>query len=242
MIKLNEPFQLDSNNLWYLDMTNVNLTPVIFEKEQGRYPKSSFWKIDNMEDYLIKNIKSSYLFFNQVRTKKYLKLLQDKQDVLSNIDFPVGYSIDNNKLKGFIIPYYSNAISLENFINQYSYSDITKFYQHDGIIEQNIIAICLDILELIRNMYDKGILYFDIHSGNFLLYNNEIKIIDFDPRYMLFNSKKDENLRIMLSNYVVFVRSFLRKLGYKDVLLNYGEDFYETEKRVLGLQKRLERK
>ena len=60
------------------------------------------------------------------------------------------------------------------------------------------------------------------------------------------NSNRQEydygkNYYQMLISYATLVETVLCKFGFKNVLFNSGEDFFETEKRVKYLGKTLER-
>ena len=101
-------------------------------------------------------------------------------------------------------------------------------------------SLLLDILDLISKMYDKGIYYLDIHSGNFLLYNNDVKVIDFEPGHVYFRDR-EWNLKIMLNNYAILVERIRKRFGFKEIFFHSGIDFYNTEYNVKELKKRLER-
>ena len=104
----------------------------------------------------------------------------------------------------------------------------------------NLICMLLDILNLISKMYDKGVSYLDIHSGNFLFYNNGIKVIDFDYGYVLFD-KKDKYFDRIIRNYDMLVETICRRFGFKDILFNRDDTFMETEHHVKSLKRELRR-
>ena len=131
-MNLDEPFQKDKHGLYFIDSKDVTLTPFHFSEVKRPYaPKRDFYYIDKVDDYIIKDTTDLPRFFNGIRTKKALKKYMDKQESIKEVDFPVGYYIDNDKIKGTIVPYYKNAISIMQLSNYHTFDQLKEYYLHD---------------------------------------------------------------------------------------------------------------
>ena len=225
MQELSPPFRKDHNNLWYINAHDVKTSEIIFHDLVKSYgERRHFYKIDGIDNYVIKDSTMYPLTFNRIKNLSLLKNLSCRQEEFTNIDFPVAYYQSFKMLKGIIIPYYEDSISLRKLI-----------YLHS-----NLITLLLEILELIVSMYDKNICYLDIHSGNFLLYNNSVKVIDFEPGYVYFQ-KKDKYYNRMAKNYAMLVERICHRFGFKEISVKPEGTFLETETKVKALRKELER-
>ncbi len=241
IMELEQPFKLDRRGIWFLDDNDIKVEQMFFQQFNKPYSdRASFLKIDGIDNYIIKDCTVYPYFFNCYRNLKLLKKLNKKQKDIDNIDFPVAYYKSEDKLKGIVIPYYKDAVSLTKLISFYSFDDLKNYYNHDNDEINNLISLLLEILELLKSMYDKGVFYLDIHSGNFLIYDNGVKVIDFEPGHVFFRDK-NWHLKIILNNYSLLVDRIRRKYNFKEVFFHSGEDFYNTEMNVKALKKRLER-
>ena len=241
MKELGEPFKKDKNNLWYISDKDVDVESFTFNDIVKSYQgRTSFYHINGVSDYVIKDTTLYPLLFNTIKTKKLLKEFMDRQNLFDDIEFPVGYYQINNKLKGTIVPYYEDSLSIRKFIYLHKFIELKEYYNHDSDEVDNLITLFLNILELISKMYYKNIVYMDIHAGNFLFYNNEIKVIDFEYNYIHFTSNKLKYYDTLINSYASLVRTVLRRQDFGEVHFQSGEDFYETERKVKSLRKTLE--
>lgn len=242
MIELDKPFKLDKNGLWYINSNNVNLTSFKFPEIGKSYEeKPQFFKIDGINDYIVKDTTMYPFFFNGKRTISILKKLQEKQQYFDDIDFPIGYLKGKDGIKGTIVPYYRKATSLRDFIYLKRLNDLESIYNHRIDEIDNLITLFLDILDLISKMYYQNMVYLDIHSGNFLFYKNNVKVIDFEVGYVYFTDNKTKYYERLIKNYTMLVEKICNRLGFKEILLYPGEGFMETEYKVKALRKELER-
>ena len=132
--------------------------------------------------------------------------------------FPIAYYQENSKLRGLVIPYYDKGISIRNVIKSNKTEKFMSLYNHSNNLEENFMYLYLEILSLLEKMYQEKISYLDIHGGNFIIYQNQIKVIDFDPRYVKFNNMfyesyiinkychliNDLNISFKLKNKLIF--------------------------------------
>lgn len=236
-----EPFRKDRNGLYYLDSRDIKIEELYVKQMSGSYQdRAHFFAIKGIDDYIIKDSTMYPYFFNRPRNLKLLKRLVDKQSEFDNIDFPIAYYKSFNILKGIVIPYYKDSASISELIYLHTFDELKNFYNHESDEIDNLISLLLDILELLSSMYDKGIYYIDVHSGNFLIYNNSVKVVDFEPGHVYFTDK-EWHLRLILYNYALLVDKIRRKYGFKDIFFRSGMDFYNTEYYVKDLKKKLER-
>ena len=240
-MELEKPFMLDKNGLYYLDPKTKIEEIFINDFNKNSNNRVSFYKIDGIDNYIIKDCTLYPYFFNRLRNMNLLKELVKRQDQFDNIDFPVAYYERLKMLKGIVIPYYEEAITVRKLITFHYFGDLINYYCHDSNEMDNFICMLLDILTLIRIMYEKGIHYIDPNPGNFLVYNNIMKVIDFEPNYVFFDKNYDKHMQSTLRRFGEMVNYILLRFGFKNVVFYVGRDFSNTEKNILELRKRLER-
>ena len=236
---LGKPFIQDHKGLFYVDNENIDPKPFYFNEVTSNFDyRRAFYHINGVDDYIVKDTKRLPLFFNQTRTKKILRNFMEKQNSFKDIDFPVGYYLNNGKIEGTVITNYTGANSVKVLTNVYKFENLKEFYNHEDDDFRNLVHLCLEILRLIREMFDGDIVYTDINSGNFLVYNNSVKVVDFEPDYVHFTKNKNRYLKLLLSNYNLLVNYILRHYKFYDLpYYSPGESFYEAENRVKYLIK-----
>lgn len=238
MLHLGKPFKEDNKGLFYIDSKDVEIKEFNFNEVTNNYRKRRvFYHIEGVDDYVIKDISMFPVYFNEYRNKKMLKNLQINQDKFNDIDFPVAYFIDKKKVVGTVVPYYKGSESLKVLSNVYKLEKLKEFYNHSDGEVSNLIEMCLEVLELIKHMYDENIIYTDINAGNFIVYNNTIKVVDFEPSYVHFKKNKNNYLSLLLSNYNLLVNYIWKHYGFRDMPYNPGNNFREAECMVKSLYK-----
>lgn len=114
------------------------------------------------------------------------------------IDFPYGVITNDNRIVGQVIPYYDESCEISNFEQ----------------INGNPYSLLLDAYYLIKELYDHGIFYMDIHEHNFVITPKEIKLIDFDCDFIQFKSRfatfNDYYEKTILCNFKYMVSCILR--------------------------------
>lgn len=169
--------------------------------------KSRFFTIDSTDEYIVK------YHLEKLNNKEVLQMLEKVYSInackLSNIDFPIGYYKENDKIRGLIIPNYPFTVSLRHAV---IHNNIDKYYNHSEDKRENVLYLLNDILKILENLYDNDIIYTDINPGNFVFWQNEIKIIDFDPKY-IFYKENDFYFKMMLWNYRDLVCYVCKRCG-----------------------------
>ena len=74
-----------------------------------------------------------------------------------------------------------------------------------------------------------------------MFYNQSIKLVDFEPKFIYFSDKKNNHYKEILRNYALLVTSIWLRLGYKDVFYNSGDSIDEAKIRVKCLGRGLKR-
>ena len=172
--------------------------------------KALFYKINSTNEYIIKH------HLDHLNKRNILKMLLMFYNIggnnLNNIDFPIGYYKENKKIQGLIIPNYPYAPSIRDVVEN---DNISKYYYHCDNDKDNVLYLLSEIFKILKDLYDYGIIYTDINPGNFLIYNNEVKIIDFEPKYLFKREKDKDNfyLKMLLFNYKSLINYICRRRG-----------------------------
>ena len=193
--------------------------------ENERYYQNGFYPLDSTNDYIIKYTYTPYTKKEREAYKEMLVNLNSKQKDIKNIDFPIGYFRQRRKLMGLIIKYYQNSISCDNIFKHQDIEEVGKYYYHDEDSIRNLFLLLDDVLKLVYEMFENGIYYSDLNSGNIVLDNNQVKIIDFDPRFVKFDNK-DMRLKTIMSTYGWLIRDVVK---YFDFPYHFDEGFNNFE-------------
>ena len=186
--------KMDNYGFLYLDEEYHFKNKIMYD--ESRNTKSIFFKIDSTDEYVVKYHKE------KLNRREVLRMLfhfyNVKNNSLNNIDFPIGYYKENNHIKGLIVYNYQDAVSLRQVIIN---NNLSCYYNHSLNEQENVLLLLNDILKIIEDLYNNGIIYTDINPGNFIIYKNEVKIIDFDPRYLFYEDDEDCYLKKTMANY-----------------------------------------
>ena len=241
-MEIKELFKMDKKGLLYLDSRDIKIDEISFREIKKSYRnKRQFFKIEGIDNYIIKDSTLDPFFFNTSRNKQLLEGLVKRQKDIPEVDFPIGYYQDKGKMKGTIIPYYYDSVSLRKIIYLHNFEDLKDYYNHESNEINNLINLLLKILDLVSKMYYNGVIYLDVHSGNFVIKDNDIKVIDFDPGFVFFKDKDHDHYERILMNYATLVETICRRLNFKPILFNPECTFMETERKVKKLKRELER-
>lgn len=194
MLRVPMEAKRDYNGLFYIDNDYFKQYPLYFDNYIEKNERSSFYELISTSDYIIKCGRK----LNRKKVINMLLKFKEYQEYIKKTDFPIGYYEEDNIIKGLIIPYY-NSPSLLNIKRTHDLGELSKFYYHDDNSIHNLYLLCLDIIDIIEEMYCNEIYYTDIHDGNFVFKDNNVKLIDFDPNLVFFSdNKKRENYNYMM--------------------------------------------
>ena len=238
MRELPKNIKKDIDDLLYLDIDNINLTPLIFDElKKFDCNYSKFYTIDGNKDYILKYTPYP-IILRKTRTLNMLRNMYYYQDNIKKVEFPIGYYQKDNKFEGTIIPFYEKAISIRKFIYNSSLLDLFKYYNHDSDEITNLISLYLDILDILKELYDENIVYLDIiHGGNILLYKNEVKLIDYEPGYIKFTDNPNHYYKRIMEGYSNLINYINYKLNIKNVLFYSDDNFNKTKDNIKRLEK-----
>jgi len=236
-------FKLDEDNLWYVDDKDIKKSPIYFPKVGVFYNRNvqCFYKVEGIDNLIIKNTRKYPLLFNQTRNRKLLKELLLREKDMPNVDVPKAYLKENNRVTGMFVPYYPKSVSYTRLTNYYSKDDVLKIYNHDNDADYNLLLLCLETLGVLKELYDAGIVYLDIHDGNFLIYNNGVKVIDFEPGFVKITKNKERYQYQIVNKYLQLARQLLYKLYFSEYISIYGSNFQEAEDSIKKLEKLIKR-
>jgi len=227
---------LDSNGIGYIDLDKINFP--LYETKFNDYKfrsKSIFYMFPSTGIYLMKINKNNAI--NGMALYEMIKNLLLLQSKNPTIDFPIGYVKDSEKIVGQIIYNYERAKSLKMIYNNEDLVSLQKHCYLDEDVIHNLFLIYLQILNKLENLLDNGVLYLDIHAGNFVFYNNDIKIIDFDPKYMGFRDNlyfKDN----LINNYINMVNRVNYEFGLDlGIFESYNDiSFKDAREKIIKLE------
>ena len=120
-----------------------------------------------------------------------------------------------------MIPYYYRPFSLGSYL-----------YINKNLNEYDVF---LKVLNIIKELYDNGIIYVDIKSDNIVIKDNIFHLIDFDERYVKFRDSKYQymHLKHLLSNFKYMIE-FLTRDEVKKIIpdLKYVETLEQLEEEL----------
>ena len=151
--------------------------------------------------------------------KGMVERLQAIQPSVKLTQFPYGYVIRKGQIDGEIIPYYPNAKSL------------TEYSQN--ITDKEFINLYKQVLEILKEMYENGVMYLDLHGKNFLINLDEqqkpiIHTIDFENKYLHFAEYNDyckNNMINALKLFLIAMKKMLKDISYESELSELTDDF-----------------
>lgn len=153
----------------------------------------------------------SYLY------KLYNKKLAKKKEPL--IDALMELNIDNCVIPDAKI-YLKNKFRAIRMVYYSQYQTLLKTLK-GNIDLQSRLSLCKKALTAIKNLYNHGIAYYDIHTENILVYNDDIKLVDLDSSTLLTscNKQKLQNINQLIKiNSVILILSCFHKIDFHDVI------------------------
>jgi len=128
--------------------------------------------------------------------------------------FPTGVVTLDGKIIGQEIPYFHSSVVL---------FECTI----DSFKDKNPINVYKKILEILKELFDNGITYLDVHSRNFMLdlssLDEKIDIIDFDSQYIKFDDNSLYSLEKLFSNYSRMINFLNTKFSIVDIVDSFIE-------------------
>lgn len=108
---------------------------------------------------------------------KLISRLQEKQSNIKLSEFPTGILTIENFIVGQEIPFYDNSETLYDHLQ-------------NGNMKKRPTQLYLEILKILKELCENGIIYTDVHRRNFMVnkMSEIVNIIDFDASFVSFDS------------------------------------------------------
>lgn len=236
---MNRPrnLQLDKRNILYLDDQDIVKKELhLARKGFDDRPVSTFYSIEENLDYIIKINYYRPLFYD-LKIKKMIEHFSELEKYLSKVDLPIAYYQSNGKVLGTVIPYYPDTVNIR-YLFGFNPERLFEFYKHDENVYRNLLSMYLDILDILKEMYENGMCYMDIRSTNFVFHQNDVKIIDFEPSELHFNNKNLYYHKIIKS-FCLLINAMSMSVNAKELTVPYVNTFKESEDEIKRLYKRI---
>jgi len=132
--------------------------------------------------------------------EKLIQCLAERKNKIKLSKFPLGVVTLDGKVIGQEIPYFQNTITLDEYFETNNNVDLIRTYKA--------------IFEILKELYDNGIYYLDIHPKNFVIDKQlNIEIIDFMYNYMNFDFLSDANKNLYFSKLREMIDYFNQTQG-----------------------------
>lgn len=180
-----------------LEFTQNKLKDIIKNKYVGSGSEASVYKYTDDLALRIYDIEENIyiipenLISGDTLCKEMIENLIIYGKNIKNIDFPIGIVKINDIVVGQIIKYYDNSITLEDFLTKNKDIDPRPYY--------------LEVLNILEELVENNICYKDVHGRNFMLANNQLKIIDFTPFRIKINEVYKGMYYDMFQNFIGMV-------------------------------------
>lgn len=129
------------------------------------------------------------IYFDDQMCARKIEKLQELQPQIQKTQFPYGVITREGRVIGEIMPFYPNSENICEYLSN-----------RDAI---NVLEIYKQVLGILSELMDNGILYRDIHKKNFLVNSVGIPVvhvIDFDTQYTEIGRFSKSDIDSMLSN------------------------------------------
>ncbi len=229
----------DKDGLLYTDDKNLIKDNMFLDKREidldQKYFTHGYFRLNSTLDYIIKYSYTELTKNQSDEFKMMLYELVSKQKDVLKTDFPIGYFRERKKVNGLIIKYYPNGISLDNLLKEHDINLIKNYYYLDDDMVHNVFLMLENLIDNICEMFYNGVYYTDINLGNFILTDNEIKVIDFEPANVKFDNR-DLRLRYILQYLSSLIFKVLKEYELDSSFRDKTLSFEETKKMVKKLE------
>lgn len=179
-------------------------------------------KLDPKKAYRIYHEFASPGYDNCVDAEMIQKL-QERQPYVIGTKFPTGVVTMDGRVIGQEVPFFEDYVTLLEFSKK----------KHSGL---DVISIYIDVLKILKEMYQQDILYMDNHAGNFMINaDHHIEVIDFDSAYVKFQDYNHIHLENGLLNYRNMIMVLNTFFGIDDITgkflktNNFEDTFYQLD-------------
>ena len=185
--------KIDNKGICYYD-ENDKGQEIFFNLGRNLKIKSKFFEVINNPNIIIKCP-------NEFNIEKELELLErfiKLKDIITKTELPTSYFKDNNIICGTGVPYYSDAPALFTLSVDKDKDLIRDYFMRDDDRIRNMFILYNLILDLMEELFENNICYFDSNSTNYVLKDNNVYLIDFDYRRIKFDRNKADLYQVLI--------------------------------------------
>lgn len=147
--------------------------------------------------------------FNGYKDDILTNKLQMKQANIKLTKLPIGVVTLDGRIIGQIISFFEDCMTLFDF---------SKL----GKSKVNYVKLYIDALKILKELYDNGILYLDIHPKNFMIdEKNNINLIDFQFDHIKFMETGEFDIKKFFDLFNSMLKILNRNLGIEFLFDNY---------------------
>ena len=226
---------IDNKGLYYFDEKSIG-KEIVFSLGKLEI-KSKFYEIIDNPFLIIK--KSDNI--NEDELLSMLLRFKDLYEHIEKTDLPVNYYKEKGIIKGQVIPYYEDSINLYNISKTKELDNLMNVYKKDDDKVHNLFLLYNDIVDIMEELYENGIYYYDSNSTNFVFKDNKVHLIDFDPKYVFFNKSKRRLIQTLAGIDDLVDRMNGRFLSH-DEFIYMPRSFNGLRKHLVKIENRVRKK
>lgn len=196
--------------------------------------KSKFYEIINEPNNIIKC--PSLIDYD-----KEIEMLQRFNDIRKDVkktDLPSGYYQEKSIIRGEVIPYYMEAPTLFDLSIDKDKSKINNYYYKSDDKIRNMFILYNEILDIIEELYDNNICYYDSNSTNFVFKDNNVHLIDFDYKHISYKKNRRSLYKVLIGIDDLVDRMNNRFLAH-DEFIYFPRSFNSMRKHLVKLENRI---
>lgn len=145
--------------------------------------------------------------FNGQDDARLIQNLSERNTNIKLSKFPTGVVTLDGRIIGQEIPYFPNSVTLLDYI-KIKYPNINPF------------NLYIEVLKILKEMYDNGIIYLDNHPKNFMIteddHSYKMNIIDFESSFVKFDDCDRLHTNNLFKNYLNMINRLNNMLGVTD--------------------------
>ena len=166
--------------------------------------------------------------FNGYRDEVLIQSLSERSKNIKSVSFPMGVVTLDGRVIGQEIPFFSCSCTLYDFINSNLNINPTIYYKL--------------VLKSIKEMYDNGIIYSDLHSNNFMVYLCKlgIEVIDFELSHIKFDDFSVNSRIDLLERYKRMIINLNSIIGIDYDLISV-DNFNDMDDQLYNMNKVLKK-
>ena len=202
----------DNNGLlWFNESSKGQEIEFIIPGTKQR--NSTFYEFIDNPNFIIKKESKD---FNREELLYMLSIFNDVNDNVIKTDLPTMYYKENDLICGSIVPYYGNSKTLYEISKTKKLEKLMEVYKKDDDVIHNLFMLQDEILDIMEELFDNNICYYDSNSTNFVFKDGNVHLIDFDPKYIYFDQKRRHLYQTLLGLDTLFDKINNRLLSYDE--------------------------